>query len=70
MNAPFGHYLRIKPQDNMLSFLLVKANKTSLVQLRYYSIKYSIDQFWTFYENITPWKIRNISKLAVNFKSC
>ena len=39
MNTPFGHYLRIKPQDNKLIFLFAKVRKGSLIQSIYDRIK-------------------------------
>ena len=77
--ALFGRYLRIKPHDNMLIFLFAKTRGSSLIQstniflwatFTLYSIKYTIlDQFSAFFENITPWTAKNISKPVVYFKS-
>ena len=39
MNTPFGHYLRIKPQDNKLIFLFAKVRKGSLIKSIYDRIK-------------------------------
>ena len=39
MNTPFGHYLRIKPQDNKSIFLFAKVRKGSLIQSIYDRIK-------------------------------
>ena len=39
MDARFGHYFRIKPQDNMLIFSFAKARKSSLTQSIYNCIK-------------------------------
>ena len=39
MDAPFGDYLKIKPQDNMLIFLFAKARQSFLTQSIYSCIK-------------------------------
>ena len=68
MDAPFGYYLRIKPQDNMFFFFFDKARRSSLIQSTYscikmflwatitlYSIKYAIlDLFWAFFWKYNP----------------
>ena len=68
MYTPFGHYLRIKPQDNILIFLFAKANKSSLTKVStacmkmflwatftLYSIKSAIlDTFWAFLWKYCP----------------
>ena len=83
MYTPFGHYLRIKPQDNILIILFAKANKSSLTKVSTAVSKYFCEphlhyillntlfqaDFGCFFENVTPWTASNISKLIVNFKS-
>ena len=68
MNASFGYYLRIKPQDNMLILLFAKAHEGSLIQSIYncikiflwatfalYYIKYAIlDRFWAVFSKYYP----------------
>ena len=39
MDAPFGHYLKIKLQDNMLIFLFAKARQSFLTQSIYSCMK-------------------------------
>ena len=67
MDAPFGDYLKIKPQDNMLIFLFAKARQSFLTQSIYscikmflwtftlYSIKYAIlGRFWVLFWKYYP----------------
>lgn len=49
MNAPFGHYLRIKPQDDKLIFLFAKVRKGSLIQSIYGRIKIFLSATFTLY---------------------
>ena len=72
MDAPFGDYLKIKPQDNMLIFLFAKARQSFLTQSIYscikmflwtaftlYSIKYAIlGQFWVLFWKYYPLDIQ------------
>ena len=84
MNVPFGRYLRMKHPNNTLIFLFAETRESFLIQSIYscinmflwatftlYSIKYPIlEQFWAFFfEDITSWTAKNISKPVANYKS-